>query len=323
MTLAAFSVSVVAARRSGRNLPRLCKTRHLRRQLCCAAENNSDSCSDLGLLDRLQGDWEDDVGNVIRISGNQAHFNDGSGAWPILQSEDGELHLRGTKFVGTAENPMWRFQNGVERSWVRPREVTDEDRAWRDVFHEFKVSRSQLRRRIWAAVVSEEFEEAAALQEEWKHGVAVLSSCSTEQQDRLLPGKCLVPGVCFLHRRYGYRAVVISAEPWCTATETWKRVMGVAGLPHGEVQPFYHCLVDERDRPGGQTTFVGEENIISSDEVFPVENKHINYFFVPVEELGGYMPTPRLEDALRRQRSNGAPFDWRLGEEMTDARDLS
>jgi hypothetical protein len=35
-----------------------------------------------------------------------------------------------------------------------------------------------------------------------------------------------LPG--FVHRLYGYRAVVLCCEPWCTAGRAWKRRMGAA-----------------------------------------------------------------------------------------------
>jgi hypothetical protein len=34
--------------------------------------------------------------------------------------------------------------------------------------------------------------------------------------------------------------------------------MGIHRLPHGGQQPFYHVLVDERDRPGTHTTYVAQ-----------------------------------------------------------------
>ena len=34
--------------------------------------------------------------------------------------------------------------------------------------------------------------------------------------------------------------------------------MGIHRLPHGGEQPFYHVLVDERDRPGTHTTYVAQ-----------------------------------------------------------------
>ena len=36
------------------------------------------------------------------------------------------------------------------------------------------------------------------------------------------------------------------------------QLMGVDRLRLGRHQPFFHCLVDERDRPGGTTTYVAQ-----------------------------------------------------------------
>lgn len=41
---------------------------------------------------------------------------------------------------------------------------------------------------------------------------------------------------------------------------TWGcgQAMGIHRLQAGTQQPFYHVMVDERDRPGGQTTYVAQ-----------------------------------------------------------------
>lgn len=63
-------------------------------------------------------------------------------------------------------------------------------------------------------------------------------------------------GQVIQHKRYDYRGVIIGMDPSCQADERWIRAMGVQRLPHGAHQPFYNVLVDERDRPGGQSTYV-------------------------------------------------------------------
>ena len=45
----------------------------------------------------------------------------------------------------------------------------------------------------------------------------------------------------------------------------------VPNRPRGEAQPFYHCIVDERDRPGRQGRYVAEENIELCEFVFPAQ----------------------------------------------------
>ena len=68
-------------------------------------------------------------------------------------------------------------------------------------------------------------------------------------------------GQVILHRKYGYRGVVVGHDPSCQQDEAWCTQMGVDKLPRGRLQPFYHVLVDQRDREGSQITYVAEENV--------------------------------------------------------------
>merc|ERR1719401_1109106 len=107
--------------------------------------------------------------------------------------------------------------------------------------------------------------------------------------------------MCVKHRKFGYRGVVIACEPWCKAPVSWRAQMGANGLPSGEAQSFYHCIVDERDRPGAQITFCAEENIEPSDLAFPVESALSGLLLMKSTELGGYLPGAKLEEALWKQ----------------------
>eukprot|EP00446_Apocalathium_sp_SHHI-4_P023445 CAMPEP_0177273086 /NCGR_PEP_ID=MMETSP0367-20130122/66424_1 /TAXON_ID=447022 ORGANISM="Scrippsiella hangoei-like, Strain SHHI-4" /NCGR_SAMPLE_ID=MMETSP0367 /ASSEMBLY_ACC=CAM_ASM_000362 /LENGTH=146 /DNA_ID=CAMNT_0018729287 /DNA_START=96 /DNA_END=534 /DNA_ORIENTATION=+ len=140
---------------------------------------------------------------------------------------------------------------------------------------------------------------------------------SLEQQARLAAGRGLATGVCFVHRVFQYRGVVVACEPWCTATAAWRQTMGAANLSRGETQPFHHCIVDDRDRPPGQTTFVSEENIVPTDEAFPVQSFLVDALLIPCPEIKGYLPRPRLEYALQRQRADGK-FKWDISSEDFD-----
>mmetsp|Transcript_17 Transcript_17/g.50 ORF Transcript_17/g.50 Transcript_17/m.50 type:complete len:89 (-) Transcript_17:100-366(-) len=79
--------------------------------------------------------------------------------------------------------------------------------------------------------------------------------------------------------------------------------MNVSKLPRGSLQPFYHCLVHMEDRPGGQMTFVAEENIevVEDDSVYPIAHPLVEPLLVRCDELHGYLALPRLEDTLKRQ----------------------
>lgn len=59
----------------------------------------------------------------------------------------------------------------------------------------------------------------------------------------------------------GYRGVIYGHDPECSAPREWKEAMKVDLLTEGPNQPFYHVLVDTRDRPGGMSTYVAQENL--------------------------------------------------------------
>ena len=61
-------------------------------------------------------------------------------------------------------------------------------------------------------------------------------------------------GQCLRHRKFGYRGVIVGWDAVCMQPEEWCETMKVDELPQGRAQPFYHVLVDGRDRPGEQIT---------------------------------------------------------------------
>lgn len=74
----------------------------------------------------------------------------------------------------------------------------------------------------------------------------------------LLPSGC---GVAAIWASAGYRGVIYGHDPECSAPREWKEAMKVDLLTEGPNQPFYHVLVDTRDRPGGMSTYVAQENL--------------------------------------------------------------
>lgn len=75
---------------------------------------------------------------------------------------------------------------------------------------------------------------------------------------------CYVAGEVLKHRKFGYRGVIARpADHTCMMDERWIEQMGVDELPRGRYQPWYHVLVDTRDRPGEpQSCYVCHDNII-------------------------------------------------------------
>lgn len=67
-------------------------------------------------------------------------------------------------------------------------------------------------------------------------------------------------GQVIRHARYGYMGIITGWDSHCDMTEGWMVHMNVDDLPGGRQQPFYHVVVDERDRPG-TTTYVAQINV--------------------------------------------------------------
>lgn len=102
-------------------------------------------------------------------------------------------------------------------------------------------------------------------------------------------------GTVINHRRYNYRGVVVGYDAACSAPEEWIQMMSVDLLPQGRHQPFYHVLVDDRWRPGGQTTYVAQENIMPMRAPREVSHPLVPRFFVGFRpDEGGYVPGPLL-----------------------------
>eukprot|EP00928_Gymnodinium_smaydae_P031766 TRINITY_DN23210_c0_g1_i2.p1 TRINITY_DN23210_c0_g1~~TRINITY_DN23210_c0_g1_i2.p1 ORF type:complete len:373 (-),score=94.79 TRINITY_DN23210_c0_g1_i2:2-1120(-) len=261
-------------------------------------------------LRTLQGNWIDDRGVCVQISGALASFGDEPGQAEAIREVDGALLLRGARLddlsIPASEDeaaaPVWEAPNGAERRWARPEPVGGGDEEWRKLFQRYKFERLQLRRQLGAAIQAQALSKIGMLQAAWRGGFGFPLPVPSEQRERLLLGQNLVPGAVIVHRKFGYRGIILACEPWCVAAAAWRAQMGVPRLARGEAQPFYHCLVDERDRPGGQVTFIAEENAEANDFAYPVEGKMHAQLFVPSAGIGGYLPSPQLQLALRRQR---------------------
>ncbi len=128
----------------------------------------------------------------------------------------------------------------------------------------------------------------------------------------ILPTAKFGVGQVFRHRQFGYRygsvghaqhvvyacppspnlppppphffcvcsAVIIAADESCRASAGWITATGTSRLAHGTSQPFYTCLVDIRDRPAAQVSYVAEENIA--------------LLFTPPQELGSSESLPTV-----------------------------
>ena len=83
------------------------------------------------------------------------------------------------------------------------------------------------------------------------------------------------------HKRYGYRAVIVSVDERCRASDDWYKSNRTQ--PERD-QPWYHVLADGSDQVyyPAQTSLEADE---SSDEI---DNPHVKKFFSAFED-GAYV----------------------------------
>merc|ERR1719480_448195 len=114
-------------------------------------------------------------------------------------------------------------------------------------------------------MAQQDFEVAGALLILWKRGWGIKNETTTlEQELRLRAGCFLVPGACVVHRRFGYRAVVLGCEPWVRAPLARRlpaQEREASGARMYRLQPLYCVLVDDRDISGGGALFVPEADL--------------------------------------------------------------
>ena len=79
-------------------------------------------------------------------------------------------------------------------------------------------------------------------------------------------------GQLVLHRRYGYRGVIVDFELRCTADDNWYQ----SNMTHPDKnQPWYHVLVHDTDG----TTYAAQENLQEEMSGGPVAHPLVARFF--------------------------------------------
>ncbi|XP_065324802.1 F-box only protein 21-like isoform X1 [Gordionus sp. m RMFG-2023] len=98
-------------------------------------------------------------------------------------------------------------------------------------------------------------------------------------------------GMIMTHKKYKYICVIISWDPFCRASEEWKRQMGVNKLQeNGEYQPFYHVLVKD-----GTTRYAAQENLTFAPAPCFITHPDIGMYF---EEYKGSHYTANLRKKM-------------------------
>jgi heat shock protein HspQ len=80
------------------------------------------------------------------------------------------------------------------------------------------------------------------------------------------------PGQVVRHRRYGYRGVVVDADPTCQADEAWYQA--TRSQPDRD-QPWYHVLVHN----SMQVTYAAQSNLDTDDSGLEVDHPYVAHFF--------------------------------------------
>ena len=80
------------------------------------------------------------------------------------------------------------------------------------------------------------------------------------------------PGELVRHKRYGYRGVVVHADPRCLGDDEW--YYSNQTQPDRN-QPWYHVLVDG----SSTTTYPAQENLEPDQSGEPVDHPLVDHFF--------------------------------------------
>ena len=95
----------------------------------------------------------------------------------------------------------------------------------------------------------------------------------TDLQGGLTPGIYYEIGTIIIHKRYGYRGVIVAIDGCCTASDTWYESNKTQ--PSKE-QPWYHILVDQS---GGLSTYVAQSNLEEDLSGVEVDHPRLSCYF--------------------------------------------
>ncbi|WPT15159.1 F-box only protein 21 [Picochlorum sp. SENEW3] len=158
---------------------------------------------------------------------------------------------------------------------------------------EFRLQQLQLR--LQRAKAREDFETASLLRDQISHTQLQLRKIQIDREHEIIRYDI---GNVIEHKRYGYRGIIMGYTATCEASRSWVSMMNVAALERGLNQPFYHVLVDSRDRPGGQTTYVAEENIMIRPWC-EISHPLVDKYFISTTEGEHHMPEYKPSAELR------------------------
>ena len=99
----------------------------------------------------------------------------------------------------------------------------------------------------------------------------MISIVTKSRDDGVVPN--FEPGQVVLHRRYGYRGVIVAVDPRCMADDAWYYANQTQ--PNRD-QPWYHVLVDG----SSQTTYPAEDSLQADTTGELISHPLLEHFFI-------------------------------------------
>lgn len=81
-----------------------------------------------------------------------------------------------------------------------------------------------------------------------------------------------IQGELVIHRKYGYRGVVVDIDSHCKASDQWYQANQTQP---SKDQPWYHVLVHQ----ASHVTYAAQENLVPDKSAEPIQHPMINLFF--------------------------------------------
>jgi heat shock protein HspQ len=85
-------------------------------------------------------------------------------------------------------------------------------------------------------------------------------------------------GQCVRHRLFGYRGVIVDADPEFLGTDEWYHQVAKSRPPRDE--PWYHVLVHD----AGNETYVAERNLSRDESNEPVNHPLLKEIFTDFDQ---------------------------------------
>eukprot|EP00300_Choanocystis_sp_HF-7_P024035 c25430_g1_i1.p1 GENE.c25430_g1_i1~~c25430_g1_i1.p1 ORF type:complete len:407 (+),score=87.86 c25430_g1_i1:46-1221(+) len=122
-------------------------------------------------------------------------------------------------------------------------------------------------------------------------------------------------GQIIKHKTLNYRGVIVAGDPVCLQTERWSLTNKIDHLLYGRNQPFYHVLIDERDRPNEPISYIAQELLVVEKGTEPIKHAMVDQLFLGFAE-GEHIPREGVE--IRVLTDDASEFLGAFNEKQED-----